>query len=42
MLVPTPAGRSPTRLATLYADRLWRIVRGNVAIERPDPDEPDD
>jgi hypothetical protein len=42
MLLPSPAGRSPTRLATLYADRLWRIVRGNVAIARPEPDESDD
>jgi hypothetical protein len=42
MLLPTPAGRSPTRLATLYADRLWRIVRGNVGIARPEPDEPND
>lgn len=38
MLLPAPAGRSPARLASLYIDRLWRLVRGNVEVSRPDRD----
>jgi hypothetical protein len=35
MLFPAPAGRSPVRLASLYADRLRRIVRGRIELSRP-------
>jgi hypothetical protein len=38
MLFPAPAGRSPIRLVSLYADRLRRIVRGRIEMSRP-PDE---
>ncbi len=37
MMLPAPAGRSPTRLAALYADRAWRLLRGNVEVGRSDP-----
>lgn len=34
MLVPAPAGRSPSRLRELYAERLWRLYRRNVSVGR--------
>jgi hypothetical protein len=38
MLFPAPAGRSPSRLASLYVDRARRLLRGTIELSRPSKD----